>query len=119
MSFPCESETHVVDPSQLYYEGLSYCFGMDFHNVSMAEILPEHVPDEAPRSVLALWQQQLLLPLHCQHCSCKDAKLIYGDAAAAPTSNAGTVPGLSICHKGGAATIGAAGCVLDSMDNLV
>jgi len=43
--FCCESGTHVIDPSQSYYEGISYRFGTDFHNVSLAETSSERAPD--------------------------------------------------------------------------
>ncbi|KAH9942606.1 cryptococcal mannosyltransferase 1-domain-containing protein [Amylocystis lapponica] len=33
--FCCESGTHVVDPAQSYYAGISYRAGTDFHNTSM------------------------------------------------------------------------------------
>lgn len=35
--FCCESGTHVVDPAQSYYAGLTYRSGTDFQNVSRAE----------------------------------------------------------------------------------
>lgn len=34
-----------MDPSQSYYEGISYRFGTDFHNVSLTETSPERAPD--------------------------------------------------------------------------
>jgi hypothetical protein len=43
--FCCESGTHVVDPAQSYYVGISYRAGTDFHNASMAEASPERAPD--------------------------------------------------------------------------
>lgn len=43
--FCCESGTHVVDPSQSYYEGILYRSGTDFHNVSTTESPPERSPD--------------------------------------------------------------------------
>ncbi|KAI0293896.1 cryptococcal mannosyltransferase 1-domain-containing protein [Multifurca ochricompacta] len=43
--FCCESGTHVVDPAQSYYKGISYRAGTDFHNVSTTETLPERAPD--------------------------------------------------------------------------
>ncbi|KXN85177.1 hypothetical protein AN958_11599 [Leucoagaricus sp. SymC.cos] len=38
--FCCESGTHVVDPAQSYYKGLSYRAGTDFHNLSRADGVP-------------------------------------------------------------------------------
>ncbi|KAI0294924.1 cryptococcal mannosyltransferase 1-domain-containing protein [Russula brevipes] len=43
--FCCESGTHVVDPAQSYYMGISYRAGTDYHNVSLTEVFPERVPD--------------------------------------------------------------------------
>jgi hypothetical protein len=43
--FCCESGTHVVDPAQSYYMGISYRAGTDFHNVSLTEVFPERAPD--------------------------------------------------------------------------
>jgi hypothetical protein len=61
---------------------------------------------------VALWQLQLLPPLAAPPALLtQGAELIYGDAAAVPTRNVGMTPGLSVCHKGGAAAMGAAGCV--------
>jgi len=43
--FCCESGTHVVDPAQSYYEGISYRAGTDFYNLSSAESMPIRPPD--------------------------------------------------------------------------
>ncbi|KAH9040729.1 cryptococcal mannosyltransferase 1-domain-containing protein [Lactarius pseudohatsudake] len=43
--FCCESGTHVVDPAQTYYKGISYRAGEDFHNVSSTDARPERAPD--------------------------------------------------------------------------
>lgn len=43
--FCCESGTHVVDPAQSYYEGISYRSGTDFHNVSGISPLNDRAPD--------------------------------------------------------------------------
>ncbi|KAF8152305.1 capsular associated protein [Crassisporium funariophilum] len=43
--FCCESGTHVVDPSQSYYRGISYRAGLDFQNLSRAEGVPLRDPD--------------------------------------------------------------------------
>lgn len=43
--FCCESGTHVVDPSQSYYRGISYRAGKDFHNGSNVENVPVRDPD--------------------------------------------------------------------------
>ncbi len=43
--FCCESGTHVVDPAQSYYMGISYRAGTDFHNVTVTETSPERTPD--------------------------------------------------------------------------
>lgn len=43
--FCCESGTHVVDPEQSYYKGISYRAGTDFHNVSKADGVPNRDPD--------------------------------------------------------------------------
>lgn len=45
--FCCESGTHVVDPEQSYYKGITYRAGMDFQNLSRAEGVPIREP-EAP-----------------------------------------------------------------------
>src|SRR6202012_2145266 len=42
--FCCESGTHVVDPAQSYYKGISYRAGTDFHNVSATQTPPERAP---------------------------------------------------------------------------
>lgn len=38
--FCCESGTHVVDPAQSYYKGITYRAGSDFHNLSRADGVP-------------------------------------------------------------------------------
>jgi len=43
--FCCESGTHVVDPAQSYYRGIEYRSGMEFHNLSRAEAVPNRGPD--------------------------------------------------------------------------
>ena len=43
--FCCESGTHVVDPAQSYYRGLTYRAGTDFQNLSRAEGVPTRSPD--------------------------------------------------------------------------
>ena len=43
--FCCESGTHVVDPSQSYYRGISYRGGTDFQNLSKGEGVPLRDPD--------------------------------------------------------------------------
>ncbi|KAK1235287.1 hypothetical protein PQX77_001491 [Marasmius sp. AFHP31] len=41
--FCCESGTHVVDPGQSYYRGISYRAGTDFQNLSRADAVVENV----------------------------------------------------------------------------
>ena len=43
--FCCESGTHVVDPGQSYYQGISYRAGADYHNISSVEGVPNRPPD--------------------------------------------------------------------------
>ncbi|KAJ3978026.1 glycosyltransferase family 69 protein [Lentinula raphanica] len=43
--FCCEAGTHVVDPAQSYYKGISYRAGTDFHNLSTTEEPPTRNPD--------------------------------------------------------------------------
>lgn len=43
--FCCESGTHVVDPSQSYYRGISYRAGTDFQNLSRSDSVPKRDPD--------------------------------------------------------------------------
>jgi hypothetical protein len=43
--FCCEAGTHVVDPEQSYYRGISYRAGTDFHNLSSTEPAPHREPD--------------------------------------------------------------------------
>ncbi|KAF5348240.1 hypothetical protein D9756_010506 [Leucocoprinus leucothites] len=38
--FCCESGTHVVDPAQSYYKGITYRAGTDFQNLSRADSIP-------------------------------------------------------------------------------
>ncbi|RDB24274.1 hypothetical protein Hypma_008551 [Hypsizygus marmoreus] len=43
--FCCEAGTHVIDPEQSYYRGITYRAGTDFHNLSRAEGAPTREPD--------------------------------------------------------------------------
>lgn len=43
--FCCESGTHVVDPAQSYYAGISYRSGTDYHNASTPAGPPVRAPD--------------------------------------------------------------------------
>ncbi|KAG9312590.1 glycosyltransferase family 69 protein [Chiua virens] len=43
--FCCEAGTHVVDPAQSYYMGLTYRYGLDFHNASTSDAPPQRAPD--------------------------------------------------------------------------
>jgi hypothetical protein len=43
--FCCEAGTHVVDPAQSYYAGISYRAGMDYHNFSSSEAASVRAPD--------------------------------------------------------------------------
>lgn len=43
--FCCESGTHVVDPSQSYYKGVSYRSGTDYQNLSRSENVGNRDPD--------------------------------------------------------------------------
>jgi len=45
--FCCEAGTHIVDPAQSYYKGLTYRFGDDFHNSSSSDT-PHHRSTDAP-----------------------------------------------------------------------
>lgn len=45
--FCCESGTHVVDPEQSYYKGISYRAGTEFHNISKPDGVPLRDPDAA------------------------------------------------------------------------
>ncbi|KAF8530122.1 glycosyltransferase family 69 protein [Hysterangium stoloniferum] len=45
--FCCESGTHVVDPEQSYYRGISYRSGTHYHNISTPQSAPSWDP-EAP-----------------------------------------------------------------------
>ncbi|KAF8699635.1 hypothetical protein RHS03_07067, partial [Rhizoctonia solani] len=43
--FCCESGTHIVDPVQSYYRGISYRSSMNFHNLSTSESAPVWDPE--------------------------------------------------------------------------
>ncbi|QRV95562.1 alpha-1,3-mannosyltransferase CMT1 [Ceratobasidium sp. AG-Ba] len=43
--FCCESGTHIVDPAQSYYRGLSYRSAFNFHNLSTSESAPDWDPE--------------------------------------------------------------------------
>ncbi|KAG8851043.1 Cryptococcal mannosyltransferase 1 [Tulasnella sp. 330] len=43
--FCCESGTHVVDPAQSYYRGISYRSATNFHNLSNSDPAPEWEPE--------------------------------------------------------------------------
>ncbi|KAL4244550.1 Glycosyltransferase family 69 protein [Abortiporus biennis] len=43
--FCCESGTHVVDPAQSYYAGISYRAGDDFHNATLPKDVNIRPPD--------------------------------------------------------------------------
>ncbi|KAI0058143.1 hypothetical protein BV25DRAFT_1811267 [Artomyces pyxidatus] len=43
--FCCESGTHVVDPAQSYYQGITYRAGLDYHNLSSTENPPDRGAD--------------------------------------------------------------------------
>ena len=43
--FCCEAGTHVVDPDQSYYKGITYRYGTDFHNASLSDAAPERAPN--------------------------------------------------------------------------
>ncbi|KAG8995306.1 Cryptococcal mannosyltransferase 1 [Tulasnella sp. JGI-2019a] len=43
--FCCESGTHVVDPAQSYYRGISYRSAHNFHNLSNSDPAPEWDPE--------------------------------------------------------------------------
>lgn len=43
--FCCESGTHVVDPAQSYYNGISYRSGTDFHNATLPNDQIHRLPD--------------------------------------------------------------------------
>ncbi|KIK50591.1 hypothetical protein GYMLUDRAFT_182572 [Collybiopsis luxurians FD-317 M1] len=43
--FCCEAGTHVVDPAQSYYKGISYRSGTDYHNLSTTDDAPIRGPD--------------------------------------------------------------------------
>ncbi|CAE6472585.1 unnamed protein product [Rhizoctonia solani] len=43
--FCCESGTHIVDPAQSYYQGISYRSSMNFHNLSTSESAPVWDPE--------------------------------------------------------------------------
>lgn len=43
--FCCEAGTHIVDPAQSYYKDLKYRYGLDFHNATSGEPVPQRAPD--------------------------------------------------------------------------
>ncbi|KAI0028531.1 cryptococcal mannosyltransferase 1-domain-containing protein [Vararia minispora EC-137] len=43
--FCCEAGTHVVDPAQSYYTGITYRAGTDYHNLSSSDTAAIRVPD--------------------------------------------------------------------------
>ncbi|PSR76219.1 hypothetical protein PHLCEN_2v8584 [Hermanssonia centrifuga] len=44
--FCCESGTHVVDPEQSYYAGITYRAGPDFYNATQPDDPPIRLPDD-------------------------------------------------------------------------
>ena len=44
--FCCESGTHVVDPAQSYYAGISYRAGTNFYNLTLTDPPPTRQPDD-------------------------------------------------------------------------
>ncbi|KAI0085278.1 cryptococcal mannosyltransferase 1-domain-containing protein [Irpex rosettiformis] len=44
--FCCESGTHIIDPVQSYYAGISYRAGTNFHNVTLSDSPPARHPDD-------------------------------------------------------------------------
>jgi len=53
--FCCEAGTHVVDPAQSYYRGLTYRHGLDFHNASISENPPQRSPDASCLDSTQAW----------------------------------------------------------------
>lgn len=43
--FCCESGTHVVDPAQSYYQGITYRAGTEYHNLSTSDSAPSRDPN--------------------------------------------------------------------------
>jgi hypothetical protein len=43
--FCCESGTHVVDPAQSYYQGITYRAGTDYHNLTSPNSVPLREPN--------------------------------------------------------------------------
>ncbi|KAH8827197.1 glycosyltransferase family 69 protein [Flagelloscypha sp. PMI_526] len=43
--FCCEAGTHVVDPAQSYYKGISYRTGTDYHNATLTSEMTPRAPD--------------------------------------------------------------------------
>ncbi|KAG9122656.1 Cryptococcal mannosyltransferase 1 [Ceratobasidium sp. 392] len=43
--FCCESGTHIVDPAQSYYRGITYRSSFNFHNLSTSESAPNWDPE--------------------------------------------------------------------------
>ena len=53
--FCCESGTHVVDPVQSYYRGITYRNANNFHNLSSTEAAPEWDPEGACMDSSQAW----------------------------------------------------------------
>ena len=53
--FCCESGTHVVDPAQSYYRGISYRSGENYHNLSTSDSLPEWDPEASCMDSSQAW----------------------------------------------------------------
>ena len=53
--FCCESGTHVVDPAQSYYRGISYRSGENFHNLSTSDSVPDWDPEAACMDSSQAW----------------------------------------------------------------
>ncbi|EKM51255.1 glycosyltransferase family 69 protein [Phanerochaete carnosa HHB-10118-sp] len=45
-AFCCESGTHVIDPAQSYYAGISYRAGTNYHNATLPNDPPARRPDD-------------------------------------------------------------------------
>lgn len=44
--FCCESGTHVIDPAQSYYAGITYRAGTNIHNTTLLSESPQRKPDD-------------------------------------------------------------------------
>lgn len=53
--FCCEAGTHIVDPGQSYYKGLKYRYGLDFHNATSGEPVPQRTPDASCLDSTQAW----------------------------------------------------------------